>query len=254
MFFLKRLKKKFEKKYFWTKYPNIAKFLCKGNGLEVGALSCPHKFHPDCKISFADINNESGLRNVLDNFPEKIYEGKLVKLDYILKKPKYLFEQIKNNTFDFVYSSHCLEHSLNPIATLVDQIRITKSGGIIYTSIPNKKYTYDKNRKTTSISKLIDKFQKKIFYITEEEATEIIRNTKDHPLYDKYQDKNDEIKKYAKEIADSFDGIHHIHTYDQNNVIEILNYLVKNHSCSIIYFAGFNENKNLDLNFAIQKN
>lgn len=222
--------------------------------MEIGALSCPYKFHPNCKIAFADIADELHLRKVLNNFPEKIYEGKLVKLDYILKKPECLFDEIKNDTFDFVYSSHCLEHSFNPIATLTDQIRITKPGGFIYTTIPNKKYTYDKNRTTTSINKLIEKFEKKIFFLSNEEAFEIIKNTSDHPLYQKYQRSENEITKFAKEIAASLDGIHHVHTFDQNNVIEILNYLIQNNNYSIEYFAGFNNNKNLDINFAIKKN
>ena len=60
------------------------------------------------------------------------------------------FENIDNDTFDFVYSSHSLEHTPNPISALNDQIRITKPGGIIYSVIPNKKNTYDRLRKTTS--------------------------------------------------------------------------------------------------------
>lgn len=254
MLFIKKIKKKFEEKYFWKKIPNIARFICKGNGLEVGALSCPYKFSSDCRVSYADIDNENNLRKILNNFPEKIYEGKLVKLDFILNKPEYLFDEIKNDTFDFVYSSHCLEHSFNPIATLTDQIRIIKPNGIIYTVIPNKKHTYDKKRKSTLVSSLIEKFEKKIFYINEAEAFEIIKYSENHPLYNKYQNSDEEIKKYAKEISASRGSLHHAHTFDQNNIIEILNYVTKINNCSVIYFAGFDNNKNLDINFALKKN
>ena len=118
----------------------MAHYFCKGKGLEIGALCYPYLFNDDCKLQYADIFDNSELRRIVDEIPlENLYSKELVRIDYILKPPKYLFEDINSNTFNFVYSSHSLEHSPNPISALNDQIRITKPGGIIYSVFLIKK-------------------------------------------------------------------------------------------------------------------
>ena len=56
---------------------------------------------------------------------------------------------------------------------------------------------------------------------------------------------------YAREIIKKKEGIHHFHTFDETNIIEILIYLVKKCEANIEYFSGF---KNRDLHFALRKN
>ena len=63
----------------------------------------------------------------------------MVDVEFILKPPKFLLESVSENTFDFVYSSHVIEHTPNPISALNDQLRVTKPGGMIYAVMPNKK-------------------------------------------------------------------------------------------------------------------
>ena len=47
------------------------------------------------------------------------------------------------------------------------------------------------------------------------------------------------------------EGIHHFHTFDETNTLEILIYLVKKNGANIEYFSGFQER---DIHFAIRKN
>ena len=61
----------------------------------------------------------------------------MVDVDYVLEPPKFLLNNVSDNTFDFVYSSHVLEHTPNPISSLNDQLRVTKAGGIVYVAMPN---------------------------------------------------------------------------------------------------------------------
>lgn len=226
----------------------MAHYFCKGKGLEIGALCYPYLFNDDCKLQYADIFDNSELRRIVDEIPlENLYSKELVRIDYILKPPKYLFEDINSNTFNFVYSSHSLEHSPNPISALNDQIRITKPGGIIYSVIPNKKNTYDRLRKTTPSSILINKFEKNIYEHSIEEAIDVVKNTDSHALYEPH--KKDPIN-YAKEILEKKEGIHHYHTFDETNILEALIYLAKNTSAYIEYFSGFQER---DIHFALRK-
>ena len=245
----KQFKNKIKKKYLWRKYHDMAHYFCKGKGLEVGAMCYPYLFNSDCQLKYADIFENSELRRIFNEIPlEKLYSKDLVHTDYVLKPPKYLFENIDNDTFDFVYSSHSLEHTPNPISALNDQIRITKPGGIIYSVIPNKKNTYDRLRKTTPSNILINKFEKNIYDHTLNEAIDVVKNTESHALYEPH--KNNPLN-YAKEIIKKKEGIHHFHTFDETNTLEILIYLVKKNGANIEYFSGFQER---DIHFAIRKN
>jgi SAM-dependent methyltransferase len=49
-----------------------------------------------------------------------------------------LMDSIKDNTFDFVHSSHCLEHMRNPSIALDNWLRILKPGGHMICLIPDE--------------------------------------------------------------------------------------------------------------------
>jgi|TARA_B110000881_G_C18570393_1_gene515218 SAM-dependent methyltransferase len=248
MFKLKQFKNKIKKKYLWRKCHDMAYFFCKGRGLEVGALSSPYTFNTDCKLEYADIYDNDKLREILKKIPyDNLYKNKLVKVKHILKPPKYFFDDIENETFEFVYSSHSLEHTSNPIATLTEQLRITKSNGIVYTVIPNKKNTYDRLRKVTPSNHLIKKFENDIYDHTVEEAMDVIKNSDNHELYNIHKKRAEE---YAKEMIEKKEGIHHYHTFDETNTMEMVIYITKKNNAYLEYFSGFQER---DIHFAIRK-
>ena len=45
---------------------------------------------------------------------------------------------VADNTYDFVHSSHCLEHMRDPYETFDNWLRICKPGGHIITTIPDE--------------------------------------------------------------------------------------------------------------------
>jgi SAM-dependent methyltransferase len=47
-------------------------------------------------------------------------------------------EGIKDNVFDFVHSSHCLEHTNDPFVTINNWVRITKENGYIIFTVPDE--------------------------------------------------------------------------------------------------------------------
>lgn len=52
---------------------------------------------------------------------------------------------IKDNTYDFVHSSHCLEHMVDPYTALHNWISITKPGGHLIITVPEETlYEHDK--------------------------------------------------------------------------------------------------------------
>ena len=81
------------------------------------------------------------------------------------KKPGYQhiaeatnLEFIENSSYDFVLSSHCIEHLANPLQALSEWIRVLKDNGLLVLVVPHKDGTFDHRRPTTSLAHLIQDF------------------------------------------------------------------------------------------------
>lgn len=59
--------------------------------------------------------------------------------------------EIKTGIYDFVLSSHTLEHSANPIRALSEWLRVLKYNGLLILILPHKAGTFDHRRPTTTL-------------------------------------------------------------------------------------------------------
>jgi SAM-dependent methyltransferase len=210
---------------------NRADDFCRGAGLEVGALSLPFRF-TQARMRYADVTNETTMRDILDAIPiDHLYEGTLVQPDILLNPPRYDLKSVTDGAFDFVYSSHSLEHSPNPIFALSEYLRVVKPQGHVYTVIPNKDTTYDIKRRTTPAALLIDKYRKGTFSYTLEEALDVVENSVGHALYE------GKDRAFAEEILRENSGIHHFHTFDPASVIALIEFCKDEFGCSLAYFC-----------------
>jgi len=83
------------------------------------------------------------------------------------KKPagqQYLAETtalngLPSETYDFVLSSHMLEHTANPILALLEWKRLLADGGTLVLLLPDRRYTFDHRRPVTTLAHLIDDFK-----------------------------------------------------------------------------------------------
>jgi SAM-dependent methyltransferase len=66
--------------------------------------------------------------------------------------------KLPSGTYDFVLSSHVLEHSANPILALSEWKRLLKDDGYLVLVLPDKKHTFDHRRPVTALAHLIDDF------------------------------------------------------------------------------------------------
>jgi SAM-dependent methyltransferase len=217
---------------------DLAYYFCNEYGLEVGARNNPYPFGRKCKIAYADIADETGIEKILTQgfrLGTILDKRQYVKIDYVLKGPKYGFSQIEDNTFDFVYSDNVLEHTPNPIYALMEQLRIARAGGFVYAVIPNKLYTFDKKRSATPINVLIKKFEDNIFQYTLEEAIDLISLTENFPI--KFM-KGQQPTEFAKAMIESNDGSYHFHVFDEKNTLEKLSFVCQISSASLHYFSA----------------
>jgi SAM-dependent methyltransferase len=75
---------------------------------------------------------------------------------YILDTTR--LNKIPSGKYDFIFSSHVIEHIANPIKALFEWIRVLKDEGVLVLIIPHKAGTFDHNRDITLLSHLIDDY------------------------------------------------------------------------------------------------
>lgn len=63
---------------------------------------------------------------------------------------------IADGAYDFVASSHCLEHSANPLRTLREWKRVTRRHGHLVVLVPDPARSFDHRRPVTSLAHLQD--------------------------------------------------------------------------------------------------
>jgi SAM-dependent methyltransferase len=69
---------------------------------------------------------------------------------------------IGNSSYDFVMSSHVIEHSANPIKALKEWERVLRKNGVILVVCPDGRKTFDHRRPVTPTSHLVEDFDNNI--------------------------------------------------------------------------------------------
>jgi SAM-dependent methyltransferase len=66
---------------------------------------------------------------------------------------------IKDDAYDFVLSSHNLEHIANPVRALKEWIRVVKPSGAIIVILPNYRHTFDHRRQPTPVEHMMKDYE-----------------------------------------------------------------------------------------------
>lgn len=142
-------------------------------GLEIGGPT---------RLFASDLFNIYALAERVDgcNFSANtIWEGDIVTGDYSYMPGKtgrqFILDgtdlsPIADSSYDFVLSSHSLEHIANPIKALLEWKRILKEGGLLLIILPDKRFTFDNNRPYTSFQHIHEDYQ---LQVTEADTTHI---------------------------------------------------------------------------------
>lgn len=130
---------------FFKKH-NLDKYIT-GHGLEIGALDNPLNVKQGAaRILYMDMADRDGLiRQNPETVPAKI------RLPDIIASAEDQ-SPIQSESMDFVIACHVLEHLPNPLKALKEIYRVLKPGGVLYLSVPDKRYTFDSKRPVTPLS------------------------------------------------------------------------------------------------------
>ena len=119
-----------------------------GEGIEIGALHNPLRTSRRARVRYVDRLPRSEL---LRHYPEMIGTG-VVDPDIIDDGEKLL--TLANGSLDFIIANNFIEHCENPIRTLQNFFLRLREGGIVYLAVPDKRYTFDRQRLSTPFEHL----------------------------------------------------------------------------------------------------
>jgi len=87
------------------------------------------------------------------------YPGKVGK---VIINDAVNIKNVEDETYDFCFSSHCLEHIANPIKAIKKWLKIIKKNGNIIIIGPEKNTCFDHNRNYSSFSTILSQYEKNV--------------------------------------------------------------------------------------------
>jgi len=128
-------------------------------GLEIGPLDRPFIDKSEYDVFYVDYFNEQQLQKKIENTPNRNPDN-IVKLDYVLEGERLI--DVVDRKFDYVFSSHVLEHLPDLLGWLNDLTKILNPGGMLFSVIPDCRYCFDIERPQTSLGELIENNELKL--------------------------------------------------------------------------------------------
>ncbi|MDG1943862.1 MAG: methyltransferase domain-containing protein [Halioglobus sp.] len=128
---------------------------------------------------------------------------------------------IESASYDFVLSSHCIEHLANPFQGLAEWIRVLKPGGLMVLVFPHKDGTFDHRRPITLLDHLINDYVAKT---GEDDMTHFEEVLALHD-FDRSPGVSDLQEFRARSLLNVENRCLHHHVFDTALAIEMVHYM-----------------------------
>lgn len=189
----------------------IARWIGPGKiGVEIGAFKSPVPgLHPP--PFYVDCFQEFGREKV-----QADYHGEACRLPF------------RDNSLDYVVTSHVLEHVANPVGALAEWYRVLRSGGIIYLVVPDRRLTWDRPRPLTPVNHLLEDFQRHITACDPTHIEDFVWGVEDTFFGPGLARAELEVRR-ARLAAEMHNAIRqgleiniHFHTFEPSNLLDLL--------------------------------
>ena len=186
-------------------------------GVEIGGPSCTGSilYHNAKSIDNVVFSKNTIWQNSSDEY--NFYHNKKGK---VIVNDAVNMSDVGNEFYDFVFSSHSLEHIANPLKAISEWLRIVKNDGYIIIVVPEKSQCFDHKRNYSKFSTLLSQYEKNVGEDDLSTLPEILLNhdlSLDPPAGD--------LEQFTKRSLDNFNNrcLHH-YVYNDELLMEICNY------------------------------
>jgi ubiquinone/menaquinone biosynthesis C-methylase UbiE len=132
----------------------LAQQFLRGRGIEIGALNLPCKVPEGTVVTNVDSKSTEEL---LEYYRTEMHGHTVVKVDIVTDA--HTLAGIEASSQDFVIANQVLEHLENPLLALENMLRVVKPGGVVFLSLPDKRYTFDVDRPVTPFAHILQDYR-----------------------------------------------------------------------------------------------
>lgn len=207
---------------------DFAKFYIHGSGYEIGAQNAPLQCGDDTRVAYIDYLDKADSARKY-NIPEALCVGVDILCD------ANNLSCIESEIASFVIANHVLEHSPNPLGALQEWLRIVRTGGVLFLTLPNYRCNeFDFEKRPVKLEHLVDDYHndglRDISEVHIEEHVAIVDGIS--------RNDTELFRKRKKEILDS--NLHtHYHVFDQKLVQDMLNFVHARQHIKIVNMMAF---------------
>jgi SAM-dependent methyltransferase len=192
-----------------------ARFL-HGLGIEVGPLHVPIEVDKRCcRVKYVD---RLTAEEVKIRFPE-LKDEDIIFPDIIFDVALDGLAPIADESLDFVIASHLHEHVPNPLGLIKECYRVLRNNGVLYLAVPDKDYTFDRDRQITPLSHLIKDMENNTTAVDEEHLVDWVTNANKKTVP---ADPVEKRRMFDGELNRSI----HVHVWKWGDVAEFLRYMI----------------------------
>lgn len=188
----------------------------RGNGIEIGALHNPVFLGKFGKVKYVDRMSVLDLKS---EYPE-LRDFKLVDPDVIDNGE--ILDLIEETSQDFIIANHFIEHCEDPIQTIKNFTKKIKPGGVLYLAVPDKRFTFDKDRLTTEFQHLLNDHNRGVHISRKEHYLEWVACFH----------KGEDLDQKADELMARSYSIH-FHVWTDEEFLKFLNLMIDNYKVPI---------------------
>jgi SAM-dependent methyltransferase len=125
----------------------LAKRYLRGAGIEFGALDFPLALPPEATVTYADFQPVERVKQLFS-------VEKNVATPHLVSDLETM-HGIASDSQDFVIANHVMEHVEDPLKALRSVSRVLRTNGVAYLALPDKRFTFDKDRAITPLDHLL---------------------------------------------------------------------------------------------------
>jgi predicted SAM-dependent methyltransferase len=187
---------------------DVARAYLRGHGIEIGALHRPLRVPRAARVSYLDRLPREELYRQYPNLAGHDF----VPVDIVDDAER--LARVPDGSQDFLIANHFLEHCQDPIGTLLHFFRVLREGGVLFLTVPDKRYTFDRDRPVTPLEHLLEDHDGATEISRREHVTEFVR------LVLKIVDPDEVERKVERLLATDFSI--HFHVWTQTELMELL--------------------------------
>lgn len=184
----------------------------RGRGIEIGALAFPLAPIFGAKKTYIDNFSKEELNRRFPKFGRRIFYPDIIDNGETLHK-------IPDESLDFIYASHFLEHCEDPVSTVENHVAKLKKGGQLVYIVPDHTNPMDKDRSITPIEHFLEDYKNP--HVSKQAHLEDV-TTHTYGL----ERGTPEFDKQVEELRE-LNGLMHCHVFDLDSYKGFLNCLTE---------------------------